>query len=193
MKDKRYEFGPFELDPPQQRLRRRGIPVKLPVSRLRLLVLFVSRRGELITREEIAACLWNNEQSVDMISGINTAMKQLRTQLGDDPASPKYIETVVGAGYRFIAEVSEIEVPINMPAEALEEVNEPVQEERPSAATEAPSSTEAPFSPVVPRRFGRRAVLVLAATCGLAAPIAFFLLQASCIGQHSKTTCNWLG
>src|SRR5580698_1117950 len=111
MNKKVFEFGPFELDTAQQELRRRGARLKMPGSRLRLLFLFVTRHGGLVTREEIAACLWKETQNVDVMSGINTAVNQLRAQLGDDPAAPAYIETVIGTGYRFIAKVSEIDVP----------------------------------------------------------------------------------
>jgi Tol biopolymer transport system component/DNA-binding winged helix-turn-helix (wHTH) protein len=119
MKAKTFGFGPFELDPAQQQLRRRGIRLRLPASRIRLLVLLVMRRGELVSREEIAACLWTDAKTVDVITGINTAMNQLRSQLGDDPAAPKYIETVIGSGYRFIAKVSEIEVPVQSMSETI--------------------------------------------------------------------------
>jgi Tol biopolymer transport system component/DNA-binding winged helix-turn-helix (wHTH) protein len=106
-----FQFGPFELDPTQQELRRKGVRLRVPGSRLRLLHLLVGHAGQLISRDEIAAALWKDTQTVDVVSGINTAVNQLRAQLGDDPASPKYIETVIGAGYRFVAEVVEIESP----------------------------------------------------------------------------------
>jgi Tol biopolymer transport system component/DNA-binding winged helix-turn-helix (wHTH) protein len=121
MKAKTFGFGPFELDPAQQQLRRRGIRLKLPASRIRLLLLLVKRRGELVSREEISACLWTDAKAVDVITGINTAMNHLRSQLGDDPAAPKYIETVIGSGYRFIAKVAEIEAP----AESVSEIPQP--------------------------------------------------------------------
>jgi Tol biopolymer transport system component/DNA-binding winged helix-turn-helix (wHTH) protein len=112
-KSRVFRFGQFELDPAQQRLTRNGVRLRLPASRIRLLHLFVTRHGDLITREEIAANLWGNTQTVDTVSGINTAVNQLRGHLGDDSASPKYIETVIGAGYRFIAAVEQIDLPAN--------------------------------------------------------------------------------
>lgn len=102
-----FRFGPFELNAAQQELRRRGIRLRLPASRFRLLHLFVSRPGDLVRREEIAATLWRDSQTVDTMSGINTAVNQLREQLGDDISAPTYIETIVGVGYRFIATVVE--------------------------------------------------------------------------------------
>ena len=109
MNGKVLEFGPFRLDSALKELRRRGVRVPVPASQIRLLLLFVSHRSELITREEIAACLWKDSSSVDEVSGINTAVNRLRSHLGDDPAAPKYIETVVGMGYRFVAPVLETE------------------------------------------------------------------------------------
>lgn len=109
MNGKVLEFGPFRLDPALQQLLRRGVRVRVPASQIRLLLLFLTRHKEMITREEIAACLWKDSSTVDEVSGINTAVNRLRRRLGDDPAAPKYIETVVGVGYRFVAEVVEIE------------------------------------------------------------------------------------
>jgi eukaryotic-like serine/threonine-protein kinase len=120
IKSRVFRFGPFELDPAQQRLSRNGIRLRLPSSRIRLLHLLVTRPGDLIPREEIASILWGDSQTVDTVSGINTAVNQLRSYLGDDSGSPKYIETVIGSGYRFIAKVEEIEVPASSPAAAIE-------------------------------------------------------------------------
>ncbi|QNI36640.1 winged helix-turn-helix domain-containing protein [Edaphobacter albus] len=102
-------FGPFSFDLAQQELRRRTRRVHLSVSLLKLLTLFLTRHGELITREEIALTLWEDSNTIDVVTGINTAVRRLRAQLDDDPATPTYIETVIGLGYRFIAPVEEIE------------------------------------------------------------------------------------
>src|SRR5579859_5780515 len=103
-----FRFGPFSFDPAQQELRRRTRRLPLSVSLLKLLSLFLTRHGELITREEIALALWEDSSAIDVVTGINTAVRRLRAQLGDDPAAPTYIETVIGIGYRFIADVEVI-------------------------------------------------------------------------------------
>ena len=104
-----FRFGPFSFDPAQQELRRRTRRLPLSVSLLKLLTLFLTRRGELITREQIALTLWEDSTTIDVVTGINTAVRRLRAQLEDDPNAPTYIETVIGLGYRFIADVEEIE------------------------------------------------------------------------------------
>ncbi len=100
---------------------------------MELLHLLVDRSGELVTREEIAARLWNEPWSVDVTHGINTAINRLRTVLGDDPASPIYIETVVSKGYRFVAKVTALDDPredVSAPPLRSRVLDEPVAEDR---------------------------------------------------------------
>lgn len=102
-------FGPFRFDRSQQELRHRGRRVRISVSLIKLLTLFLSRPGDLVTREQIADALWEDPETVDVVIGINMAVRRLRVVLDDDPANPRYIETVIGLGYRFVAEVEELE------------------------------------------------------------------------------------
>jgi DNA-binding winged helix-turn-helix (wHTH) protein/Tol biopolymer transport system component len=104
----RYRFGPFELDPTRYELLRGSRRIRLSTSLMELLSLFVARQGELVTRDQIVAALWKEPASVDVHQGINTAVGRLRAALGDDPAKPRYLETVIGKGYRFIEPVDEI-------------------------------------------------------------------------------------
>jgi eukaryotic-like serine/threonine-protein kinase len=78
---------------------------------LELLALLVERPGALVTRQEIAARLWTNPEMVDVERGINTAITRIRQVLNDDAARPKFIETVIGAGYRFIGQLEEVQLP----------------------------------------------------------------------------------
>jgi Tol biopolymer transport system component/DNA-binding winged helix-turn-helix (wHTH) protein len=182
MKAKTFGFGPFELDPAQQQLRRRGIRLRLPASRIRLLLLLVKRHGELVSREEIAACLWTDAKTVDVITGINTAMNQLRSQLGDDPAAPKYIETVIGSGYRFIAKVSEIEAPVQSMSETIPQhqtlnSDEGSIELKETAWLDVPSleASAAGHQDSSPAKTARTIVIASAVAAVLALCISFFL------------------
>jgi TolB-like protein/Flp pilus assembly protein TadD len=98
-------FGEFELDVPSYELRRRGRPVRLERQPMDLLILLVTRRGQLISRAEIIERLWSNDVFVDVDTGINTAIRKIRRALRDSPSAPSFIETVAGRGYRFIADV----------------------------------------------------------------------------------------
>jgi DNA-binding winged helix-turn-helix (wHTH) protein/Tol biopolymer transport system component len=100
-----FRFGIFEFDPTQHELRRRGLRLPLSLSQTRLLQFFLGHAGQLVTRDQIASCLWGDERNVDVSNGINTAVNRLRAVFRDDVAAPKFIETVVGVGYRFIAAV----------------------------------------------------------------------------------------
>ena len=72
---------------------------------MELLILLVQRRGELVSREEIAGRLWGKDVFLDVDHSINTAVRKIRTTLRDDPEKPRFLETVVGKGYRFSATV----------------------------------------------------------------------------------------
>ncbi len=72
---------------------------------MELLILLLQRRGELVSREEIAGCLWGKDVFLDVDHSINTAVRKIRMVLRDDPDKPRFVETVVGKGYRFAAPV----------------------------------------------------------------------------------------
>ncbi len=72
---------------------------------MELLIFLVQRRGELVSREEIAGHLWRKDVFVDVDQSINTAVRKIRMALRDDPEKPQFLETVVGKGYRFAAPV----------------------------------------------------------------------------------------
>ena len=98
-----FTFGEFELDMGRYQLRRGGFPVKLENLPLELLMLLVKRKGELVTRREIEDQLWGRDVFVDVDQGINTAVRKVRQVLRDRPERPRYLQTVVGKGYRFLA------------------------------------------------------------------------------------------
>jgi len=72
---------------------------------MELLLLLVQRQGEFVSRDEIAERLWGKDVFLDVDHGINTAVRKIRSTLRDDPEKPRYVETVVGKGYRFAAPV----------------------------------------------------------------------------------------
>jgi len=94
------------LDLTSFQLIRGGQRVKLEKTPMELLALLVSKRGALVTREEIVHAIWGDAVHVDVDAGINTAIRKIRHALDDDSASPRYLETVVGKGYRFIGPIT---------------------------------------------------------------------------------------
>ena len=101
----RLYFGSFELDPHTGELWKSGQPVKLPPQPTKLLIFLASRRGELVTREEIKESLWDADTFVDFEQGLNFCIKKIRSALGDNPDQPEFIQTLPRRGYRFIASV----------------------------------------------------------------------------------------
>jgi DNA-binding winged helix-turn-helix (wHTH) protein len=102
-------FGEFELNSRKYELRRSGRPVKLERIPMELLVLLVESQGTLVTRETIIERLWGKDVYLETERGINTAINKIRSVLRDDPRQPQYLQTVIGKGYRFVAEVVEVE------------------------------------------------------------------------------------
>jgi len=114
----RLRFGDFELDLAAYALRSGDTAVPLERQAMELLKLLVDARGALVDRGQIQTALWSGGVFVDHDAAINTAIRKLRRALDDRPERPRFIETVVGKGYRFVAPVHE-EVP--PPASALRE------------------------------------------------------------------------
>jgi TolB-like protein/DNA-binding winged helix-turn-helix (wHTH) protein len=101
-------FGVFELDLQAGELRKSGVLLHLPPQPFKILALLASRPGELVTREEIRSQVWGTGIFVDFEHGLNFAMKKIRDALGDDPETPRYIQTLPRRGYRFIAPVDAV-------------------------------------------------------------------------------------
>jgi len=72
---------------------------------MELLLLLVERQGELVSREVIAVGVGGGEGGGVVDHSINTAVGKVRQVLRDDPEKPRFVETVVGKGYRFAAPV----------------------------------------------------------------------------------------
>jgi predicted ATPase/serine/threonine protein kinase len=97
----------LELDRGAYELRRSGKALKLSRIPMELLLLLVERRGELVTRNEIVERIWGKDVFLDTDNSINAAVRKLRQVLDDDPEQPRFVHTVTGMGYRFVASVTE--------------------------------------------------------------------------------------
>ncbi len=102
---RRVHFSVFEADLHTGELRKHGLKVKLHGQPFQVLAMLLERPGELVTREEIREKLWPEGTFIDFEHSVNSSIKRLREVLGDDPATPRFIETLPRHGYRFIAPV----------------------------------------------------------------------------------------
>lgn len=114
MQTGRFRFEDFELDTRDRRLTRAGAPVELNARYLDALGLMVREAGILVTKDRFLEEVWRGVPVTD--EALTQCIRTLRRQLGDNAASPAFIETVPKHGYRFIAPVQ----PIGEPAAAEE-------------------------------------------------------------------------
>jgi TolB-like protein/DNA-binding winged helix-turn-helix (wHTH) protein/Tfp pilus assembly protein PilF len=104
------QFGDFQVDCGRFELRCKGRILRIERKPMELLMLLASREGQLVTRTEIVEQLWSSGVFVDTEHGTNTAIRKLRYLLHDDADNPRFIQTVTGMGYRFIAPVRTVEL-----------------------------------------------------------------------------------
>jgi TolB-like protein/DNA-binding winged helix-turn-helix (wHTH) protein len=107
-----FRFGDFKLDPAQFELRRAGHRIPLERKPLEVLILLAEKQGKLVMREEIIEQVWGKDFAFDAERGVNNVMRKLRAALHDNPDRPRFVETVVGKGYRFIGPIEELARPI---------------------------------------------------------------------------------
>ena len=121
-----FRFGVFEADETTGELRKHGARIKLHSQPFQVLLMLLERPSDLVTRDEMRQRLWGSDTFVDFDHGLNSAINKIRTALNDSSAQPRYVETVAGKGYRFIAPVSQ-----SAPSEPAE----------PAAVVEAPAAS----------------------------------------------------
>ena len=100
------QFEDVEIDLARFEVKRGGLRVHLERQPFDLLALLLRNRGDLVPRKEIAESLWGSNVFVETDRSINNAIRKIRLALGDDPEHPRFIETVPGRGYRFVASAS---------------------------------------------------------------------------------------
>ena len=94
-----------EVDLGRYELRRFGRRIKLEKKPMELLIFLLGRREQMVPREEIVKKLWRSDLFIDTEKNLNNIVRKLRTALGDNADRPRFLETVVGKGYRFVGPV----------------------------------------------------------------------------------------
>jgi eukaryotic-like serine/threonine-protein kinase len=112
---RRTRFGAFEVDLRSGELYKHGIRLKLQDQPFQVLALLLEHAGDVVTREELHQKLWAADTFVDFDTGLNSAIKKLRDVLADSAEEPRYIETLLRRGYRFIAHVENGDSPAPVP------------------------------------------------------------------------------
>jgi cholera toxin transcriptional activator len=153
-----YRFGVFEADEAAGELRKHGLRIKLHSQPFQVLLMLLEKPSAIVTREEMRQRLWGNETFVDFDHSLNTAVSKIRDVLGDSASVPRYVETIAGKGYRFLASVTTQPPPPERPKPRLPET-EPAPAIPPLLTT--PLLTTPAELPVVPRRLVRTLLLLI--------------------------------
>jgi DNA-binding response OmpR family regulator len=96
--------GELTLDRRARRASLRGASLDLTPKALAVLEYLMTHPDEAVGRERLLEAVWGWEYPAGTRT-VDTRMAELRRCLGDDPAEPRFIETIPGEGYRFIAAV----------------------------------------------------------------------------------------
>ncbi|MEV4765976.1 response regulator transcription factor [Micromonospora chokoriensis] len=93
------EVGGLEIDPGGFVVRRHGREVALTTTEFRLLLELARRPGQVFTRELLLHLVWNHDFLGDSRL-VDVAVQRLRAKVEEDPARPRLVQTVRGAGYK---------------------------------------------------------------------------------------------
>jgi DNA-binding winged helix-turn-helix (wHTH) protein len=131
-------FGPFCLLPTQQLLLRAGRRVHLGSRALEVLVALVGRPGELVGKAELMARVWPD--TVVEEGNLKVQVAGLRRALGDGRGGDRYLATIPGRGYQFVA-------PVTL-TEELSDADAPIVPRSPVGSTNfpSPSNSQPPAS-----------------------------------------------
>jgi two-component system response regulator ResD len=92
-------IGDLAIDPTSRTVTRRGEPLRLTLKEFDLLYLLASNPNRVFSRETLMRRIWGYEATIDT-GTLTVHVRRLREKVEDDPSTPRYLETVWGAGYR---------------------------------------------------------------------------------------------
>jgi DNA-binding winged helix-turn-helix (wHTH) protein len=102
-------FDSYHVDLRTGELRKHGRKIRLAGRPFQILALLLEQPGELLTRKQLQQRLWPADAFVDFEHGVNAAVRMLRRALCDSHQKPRYIETLLRRGYRFVAAVERVQ------------------------------------------------------------------------------------
>src|SRR5262245_11403719 len=114
--ERAFSFGPFRLLPGQRLLLDGAKPVRLGRRALDILIALVERAGQVVAKTELVARAWPNTFVEE--SNLKFQVGELRRTLGDGQGGNRYVATIPGRGYSFVAPVGEAQEPGSPPRSA---------------------------------------------------------------------------
>ena len=104
-------FGDFLFDVDSGDLTRNDVRIKVNKQVTDMLTLLISNPGQLVTREQIREALWPGQEFLSHEKIITNVVSRLRLTLNDDPAQPRFIESIPKRGYRWLEKLEPADVP----------------------------------------------------------------------------------
>ena len=116
----RYRFGQFRLDTETLALFRNDEPISITPKALQTLQVLVENSGRMVSKRELLTCIWGevNVEEANLTQNIFA----LRRILGETPRDHRFIATIPGKGYRFVAEVRPYETPLPSTEQSVSDV-----------------------------------------------------------------------
>jgi predicted ATPase/DNA-binding winged helix-turn-helix (wHTH) protein len=145
-----FDFGPFRLDVVRRELTAHGMPVTLGQRAFDVLVALVRRHGELVSKDELLAEVW--PRLVVEENNLQVQVSALRRMFQAVDGSERYLVTVAGRGYRFVA-------PVRYPVAAAEVVGTPASIQGETAAPRALNNLPQPLTDLIGRDADRETVM----------------------------------
>lgn len=140
----RYEFEGFALDAVRRQLRdRQGQLLDVPARAFDTLLYLIEQRSGLVPKDRLMQAIW--PRAVVEENNLSQAISALRRVLGDERTEPRFLVTVPGRGYRFIAPVTEITDPT-----AAARTAAPTQPPAPNISGRLDSVAVLPFKSLLP-------------------------------------------
>lgn len=173
--ERRYRFGPFQLDVQTRELRRGDTLIALTAKAFDVLCLLVGNRQRVVGRAELLDTVWAGRVVEE--NNLTQAVAALRRAFGTGAHDHRYIVTVPGRGYRFVADVDEGAV-AEAEAEADADARAAVTATTAGASVTTPAPAPASGSvPIAPGRHRGLRLAVAALLVAVAVPLAWRALR----------------
>lgn len=149
-----YQFGEFRVDTAKRLLWRNGATVSLMPKAFDVLLTLLQNRGQVVTKDDLMTSVWHD--TVVEENSLNVNVSALRKIFGEKPEDHRFIVTVPGVGYKFVAEVCETGKPKQSANGLFIEGRKTEPEENMADKTNPPSDLQETPS----RRFNSRFFIV---------------------------------
>ncbi len=179
-----YQFGSFRADPVERLLLREDHPIPITTKAFDTLLILLERSGHLVSKAELMKLVWRDAFVEE--GNLTVTISMLRKALGDDGPEHKFIQTVPKQGYRFLADVQQVEVDSEPAVEASPSALPPTQKQSSDATASiahppieiTPVKVELPASSLISKARSHWAV-------------AFSLLALAIVASGFMTKSLW--